>query len=629
MIGLSLGLVLCLSGRAALGAAPKPPDDFDDRWLSVMAMAELAHAAKDGQWSDLEKWAQTLITQRLACGRLDKMQGLNDLVFVLRASRYLEIADRLEPKRNLSSFLASNRSVARLLFRAIQEVPKPEESIHALQDLWEHDEKVVLEYPNLAVAFATSGPLTHYVKQPDGATMVKSFDWFTDPKTTFRYDLKAMPYEMSRYLADTRLSIAERRWVVQQYAARPDLQSTYRDIKFDMAYYFRGAPKKITKVDYTLANILAVGGVCIDQAYFSSEICKTMGIPAAIVTGHNAAGSGHAWVSSLKMHQGGGHPTVEWDASTGRYASQKFYTGTLADPASQKKIHDSELALLGAAALLPLDRREEADTAATLAAMVAAQDGQAVANVDDLRKLAEEFNRDLAPKGKIPRANLGQIAAVRKLDSSTVENLLAEAASRNLAHRPIWDLIMELRKDGKLSAECIGRFLDILVTQTAKDYPDYSCHVLMQFIPMCDDEARREAIYLKVMEVYPVRPDLQAQVMIARADDLATHNKKDQALKVYQEVITKNGDLTEVFLTAAARVGDMFLADGRRDAAIKTYTQLFSQLRKPAVDGGYPQSAYYQLGKRLAELLTEAGQQSAAQKITDEIGPGFAPALNS
>ncbi|MFB3893424.1 MAG: tetratricopeptide repeat protein [Phycisphaerae bacterium] len=631
------------TARPAPATKPAPPAELDDRWLSVVAMEEFAKAAKDGDWPGLEKRAQELIYQRLVCGRLDRLQALNDLVYCLRAARYLPMADKIDATKKLSAWLAANRDVSRLLFRAMQDVAAPEDSLKKFQALLAADENRVQAYANLAVAFATSLPMAHYVKQPNPASMLDSFGWYTNPRGSFLYDLKAMPYELSRYLADTQLSIGERQWAAGRYpAGRTDLPATYRDPPFDLAYFFRGTPKKLNKAEYTLANILSIGGVCIDEAYFASQICKAAGMPACIVTGRNAAGGAHAWLACFKLRLAGAQAAAEWDANTGRYAEQKYYTGTLTDPATGKKIHDSELALLGAAALLPLDRREEADAATALAAMVAAVvKSPPPADAEELKKLAEEYNKTLSsrvkagdPKrdtsrlGTPPPAVPAQITAVRKIDASLVEDLILEAANHNIAHRQVWELVLELRKSGGISTECLDRLLDFLVSRTAKDYPDYSCMMILQLAPTYEEPARREKIYLGCIDIYPQRPDLQGQFMIALGDDYAKAGKKDQAFQAYQKVITgKTREITEVYLLAVTHTEELLVAANKRDDAIRMYSQLFDQARKPRVDGGYPQSAYYRLGKRLAELLTEANQPEAAKKIYEKIGERTEPAI--
>jgi hypothetical protein len=590
-------LALSLTWACVAGGAAGQTSAADDRRLSEEAMALLARAVKDGNFAEAEAVVRAAVFQRLSRGPLDRLGSLTDLVYVLRACRYLALADRIDPSRKLSAALGANRNVSRLLFRALQDVPSPEEasSMRKWQTLLAADEQKVFAYVNLSVAMATSRPRPHYVRQPAPSSMLESFRWYTDGNIAFRYDLKVMPMEMCRYLADTQLSLAERRWALARFASTPELPEVYFQVQYDMDYFFKGAPKKIAKVDYTLANLLQYGGICVDQAYFASEVCKALGMPAAIVAGHNAAGEPHAWVACVKARRQGRLTLVEWDANTARYDEQRFYKGDVVDPASGKPIPDSQLLLLGVAAQLPAERREEADAATALAAMVA----EAI------------------------KADSNELKSAPKIGPALVEQLLIEAVSRNLAHRQVWELTIRLRKAGELSTECLDRLFDFLIGHTAKDYPDYGCEMVLQIVPTYE-ASRREKIYLAAADVYSHRPDLHARLMTALGDDYALQGKKDQALATYKQVMGAHHELTEVLLTAAARAEDLLLGGGHRDAAIQMYSQLFAQSHQPDAEGAqaadYPQSAYYQIGRRLSELLSDDGQADAAGKVRQKIG---------
>jgi hypothetical protein len=154
--------------------------------------------------------------------------------------------------------------------------------------------------------------------------------------------------------------------------------------------------------------------------------------------------------------------------------------------------------------------------------------------------------------------------------------------------------------------------------------------MVIQIVPTYEDAARHEAVFRRAVEVSRDRPDLQGQLLIALAGDLARQGKGDQALKVFQQLLTgKTSEVTEVFVLAARHAEELLVAQNQRDAAINMYARLFAQTVKPHIDGGYAQSAYYLLGTRLAELLTDAGQADAARKIRDKVGVGLEPVLKT
>jgi len=87
--------------------------------------------------------------------------------------------------------------------------------------------------------------------------------------------------------------------------------------------------------DYTLANILATGGICVDQAYFAMVVGKARGVPTLYFRGQGADG-GHAWFGFLKT---GGR----WEMDAGRYENQNYASGEALDPQNWRPILDHEL----------------------------------------------------------------------------------------------------------------------------------------------------------------------------------------------------------------------------------------------------------------------------------------------
>jgi hypothetical protein len=149
---------------------------------------------------------------------------------------------------------------------------------------------------------------------------------------------------------------------------------------------------------------------------------------------------------------------------------------------------------------------------------------------------------------------------------------------------------------------------------------------MIQIVPTYEP-ARREPIYRKAIELYARRPDLQGQLYVALGDDFLAQGRKDLALKAYQDVYTsKLRELTEVFLIASRRAGDMMVDAQHRDDAIALYRKLFGDAHPPANrNGAYHQTAYYQLGKRLAELLQEDSKGEEARQILQRIGEDNGP----
>ena len=607
----------------------KPADKkFDDSWLGEIALEQLKQVVLSQQDSlqtgekylELATLMEKAILARLTCGHIDELKSLNDMVFVLRACRHLPLTYEITGDGKFAKWLIEHRAVSRRLFRAIEDIRLPEDALKRLHELVKAEEKRVIEYPDLAVAFATSIPMKHYRDQPEAASMLESFQWYTDPKAKFfRYDLKKMPYEISRYLAATRLNIKERKWAVSKYRKMKNLAKSYFDLKYDYDHFRKGVPKKIANIPYVLPNLRKVGGVCIEQAYYAAEINKALGVPATIVCGRGGGGELHAWVACLKLTRGGAEAV--WDARTGRYESLLFYIGIVREPAAGKQILDCELALAGAATHLSLRRREQADAATVLAKIVEkTRDKIAQGDLSVLEKLARQYNQSL-DKDAQKQAPTGWVKAERKIDLALTEDLIGKAVDRNLAHSPVWEFIVELSKTDRLPVDHLNRFFEILVTRTARKYPDYSCRLIMRIVPTVADANRRKKVYRNAINIYGKRPDLQGWILIALGEDYQKQGKNKNAIKAYEQAAARSGNLTEIVLEASGRAEAMFIEVKRRDLAIKMYSRLFARAKKQkkVFSAFRQQTAHYQLGKRLSQLLVDEGKMSAAKRIEKQI----------
>ena len=614
--------VMCLAASGtvclalAVGVSPGDTPGVDDAWLAKITLSELEKSAETGKYDELAKRVKDAVLGRLSLGNVEDLTALADMIYVHRACKYSKLAPETKDGAALYKWVLSKRPVARLLFRALGDINRPAGALDALSELKTANEKAVLAYPELAVAFATSRSSRGWFrdKQLKPASMVEAFKYYTTNR--FRYDLKKMPYELSRFLADTTLSIPERRWALGKYRNYSNPAKTYFDIKYDVTHYRKGAPKKISRVPFTLPNLRKVGGVCIEQAYYASEVCKALGMPATVVTGRGAGGASHAWVACLRITPGG--KRVAWDSRTGRYKAHRYHVGQLWNPATGEALPDSELALLGRAVLLPLRQREAADAAIALAKI--ACDLSHEDKVADMTAL-QAFAKLCAERIKDAKApDPASLAAKVKINMSVVEDLVSTALARNLAQSSAWNLLIDLRSRDLLEVSHLDRFFDVLISKTAKAFPDYSCEMVLKIVPTIPDAKKRLSVYKKAVSVYARRPDLTGRITIATGDDYLNQNDRQTALKVYQSTAIKYVDLAMVVVPAARKAETLLTGAGKTKTAILLYSSLFKRARKPGKTAFFRQTTYYQLGARLAELLESAGRTSSAKKIRKAIG---------
>lgn len=600
-------------------AATSQPAEFDRAWVVDILADDLGKCESGEDFVRLSARTRKVILDVLCCGGRDELKVLSRLVALERACRFLPAVREMAGDDGFDRWLLKHGEVSRRLFRAIAPQPYFHESLTRLHDLVEADASAVAGYPDLAVAFAASTAADSRQRaRVQNATLVQAFAYYTRSRASFRYDLRSMPYELSCHLADSRLPLDQRAWAMRQYGRQSTPAKCYFDVPYDTQSFYAGAQpqgSRMTGRAYTLNNIKQFGGICVDQAYFASEVCKALGIPAAAVTGKSESALGHAWTVSLTL--AADKRRFYWDSATGRYEEQKYFVGQLRDPISGDMITDVDLMLSGAAAQLSLERREEADVATELARVVA-DSIRKIAPPDgsELRALAEDYNRRFA--GIRPPVVLdADLKARRQMDADLVEELIVLAVQRNVAHRPAWDLLLKLQQADVFPDDHMDRFFDLLIARTAGPYPDYCCAKILQILPTIDKPATAAKVCERAVGLFPRRADLQGTLLLAAGEYMEKAKRLNDALSCYQQAADVCPDASSIVLDATAGCEKLMLAAGRIDLAIAMYRKLFA--RTPSQQGVKiqfrTQTVYYQVGTRLARLYARNGQGKEAQQL--------------
>ncbi len=592
----------------------------EERWLAQAVREELKLNVGPDKREALGNRLEAVAKAWLGSGRKANLETANELVQAMRACKYLAV---LEGKSNaanskLAEWLLDHAKVRNLLFRALADVEKPSEALKQFSELQEAEPAKVLEYPNLAVAFATSKPLRYYKEQPAPASLIESFTYYANPKRRFRYDVKKMPYELSRYLANTRLNVKERAWAYKKYFRARDFGPVYFDVKYDTDHYAKNQPKKIAALDFTLPNLFRVGGVCIEQAYYASEVAKACGAPAAIVYGKGVSGIGHAWFTYFQLNPAG--TSASWSGGAGRYATNLYFSGNVYDPTVNETILDTDLTLLGAAALLPLDRREQAEAATELAMLIsdACQAGEVPADVEPLKALAADYGaRAGGAESAKYKPVLSWVKPKEKLSDAMLEKLLFLAIQKNITYEPAWQTLVGIRKEGRISTKGLDRFFNVLIGKTAVAFPEQSCKMILELVPTVEEAAKRDATYKKSMAIYGRRPDLKGRILLAMGDDVRQRGQTARAILVYQTAAEQCIVVPDVVLPAAAKAEELLVANDKKAHVLRLYQKLFAKTtRSPgAALEVRKQTSNYKLGKKLVDLLKANGKFQAAEQI--------------
>jgi hypothetical protein len=167
-----------------------------------------------------------------------------------------------------------------------------------------------------------------------------AFTWWTKQDELGRtfHRLTSLGAEELKFVVDASAPFAELEWS-QQVADYPlnSLGKAYTMVRYD---YDRVQRDDLNwrGESYALNDILAAGGICVDQAYFATNVGKARGVPTLLFRGQGVS-SRHAWFGFLDAKD-------KWQFDVGRYAEQRFVTGYTIDPQTWREISDHELRFL-------------------------------------------------------------------------------------------------------------------------------------------------------------------------------------------------------------------------------------------------------------------------------------------
>ncbi len=315
-----------------------PPNGWDDP-IVALDDTDVANLAKPtpATWS------------RLLDGHLDRIEAWH--------------VEHSAPPAGLITFLKANPGARREFWRALDlRFDDAHAACEILDELRLIDEKLFLANTSVAVAIAVvydtpvAATSSRYnalwaVKESQfgpSLTYQEIWKYFTNPKQQAQFVFKphTLPWTVLTQLVDLDVSQAEIDWALSQYAGKKlDFDVLYQSVPYDQAKLAH-ASTKLGDHPYTMANLRTYGGVCVDQAHFSSRIAKIFGVPSLKCCGNGRYGGvGHCWSGYLAAK--GKSPEL---AFTGRYQGDYYYFGTAFDPQTSTQLLDRDVELLYAGA---------------------------------------------------------------------------------------------------------------------------------------------------------------------------------------------------------------------------------------------------------------------------------------
>ncbi len=468
-------------------------------------------------------------------------------------------------------------------------------------------EKTIEKYAECAAAVCVvhDNPMPrtaneNWVMPADG---VDIFRYFVKNEKSLAFGLKDVPASLLVFVVDAAAPIDELEWARTQFGKNCNVEQLYSNIRYDYEHVISGTKKKITTNGFTLQNIKQWGGVCVDQAYFTTEVAKALGIPAAIVGGRDET-IGHAWAGVFKGKKG----DLGWNFNTGRYESYQTVRGSVRSPVTGAYLSDGELDVIADSFMQTPREREEAHALASAG------------------KRLSEIALGVGGRPYPPRVDLlsglPDDADARPATTASALALLRKSVQKSPSTLEAWWIVREMAAKNTLTMDDRRDWADALEVLCGKKYPDFTWLMLEPMIASIDDPKSQDAMWGRVAEVFKSRPDLVASVRFAQADQWRARNDPEKAFLAYQEVIDAFANISPMVVPALSANRALLEANKGSANVIPMYAEAWKKIKAPgtALTMGFRRhSNWFRVGEEYAALL-EASGNPKAHEVRKQLG---------
>ena len=356
----------------------------------------------------------------------------------------------------MQAWLLGNAAFANEFFAVLSPLDYLPGVFRILNELYGRDPARFRTYANLALAIAVVYDVPPPPDWPHGQVTEEALPRkFPPPAEAFAWWIHQEQLGRTFHRL-TRLGADELKFVVDSAAPFAELDTAGRLADYPLNQLARAYTMVRYRVDrltgnnpvwpgrtYKLTEILAAGGICVDQAYFAAEVGKARGVPTLIFRGSGNDGR-HAWFGFLDGNN-------KWQLDAGRYAEQRFVTGLARDPQTWSELSDHELQFLSER-FRSLPSYHQSRVHAAFAAEYLAQ-RDASAAVQAARK-ATGYERRNLPAWEILAAALEQQGAEPKVREAALREAILVFQHRypDLEMRFTNRLVASLRTRGETSA---------------------------------------------------------------------------------------------------------------------------------------------------------------------------------
>jgi len=576
---------LALASLAGSGGGASTKDAKASLYNELLESAKTSLAA--GSWDAFKKDVEGRIAESLSkSGEKVPIETLRDLFYFRNVGvTFSKVTG--ETHKAMMGWLLEHRDFCGRFLHALDEQDDLPAALGILKQLRDEDEALFVQNSEFCIAYAivwdNFQPM-RYWKEPkvQPNTMMETYRYFNRNAKLLRIPPSTLPWELSVYVVDLAIPDEERMYALTTYRSQADIGKLF----FKVPYTFALSPAHGHGVDtpYTLMNIIRMGGVCMEQAYFAASVGKCLGVPSVYSFGMGKRG-GHAWVSFVRTDR----RPVMWDLLSGRYSYDHYYKGLTADPTNWGMQNSIPLSILQMSA-----------------AILTAGSPAKLEDARYCRDAAEWLARNTLAEG----------------DSAKIAyELLLRSLGTCAYSRESWMTLAELAEGGKLSEEQTARSVDLLFKYTLRDFPDFTEMCLERFLNSVKDPVRKAAILGRAFTAFKERPDLASEIKVAEGDLLLSQGKVKEAVVAYCWPLAEFPE--EGHATGAVEERIEKLSEHVADKAelAKIYRSLLDSILRNAGNKSEGLTTIFQtLSVKLIALYRELGQEKDAALIEKVAG---------
>lgn len=428
-----------------------------------------------------------------------------------------------------------------------------------------------------------------------GSDPLALFEFYVQNEKSMYFGIRNMPSELLIYVVDSTASPQEMQWALGKFAKNPNLGQRFFEINYDHNHVRTGSQKQVTKFGYTIDNIQKYGGVCIDQAYYATQVGKAQGIPSAIAI---ALGGevGHAWIGFLQASGKKGW----WNFNAGRYSEYQGLAGAVEDPQTGDLTADSFVSL--SAEMISV-KSEDRLTATALS------------DAAEYLILQEQKSAPFAPA---PLENLTGLRKTPRENTLASQLDLSEAAVKlNPACVKAWELVVNRAQADKLSLADKRKWSDLLAKVCGQKYPDFTFAILKPMVATVDDVQEQNRLWEAAFKMFGKRPDLAAAVRMEQGEMWEKAGNKKNAGMCYEDIINRFTTAGPFVIPALQKCEESLRDLNMSDRILTLYMQTWAKIPSPK---GFDSpiirfSNWYRVGNLYAQRLQDAGKQVEAQNV--------------